>query len=227
MTTIDELEARIGQELGVSAWRSVTQADIDAFADVTGDDQFIHVDVARAEAETAFGGTIAHGFLTLSLLSILGREALPAIAGRRMGVNYGLDRVRFLSPVRSGGRVRGRFVLAGLERRKPERGPAPLRRHGRDRGRREAGARGRMAGARPYLTAARPAIRPPARGRLGRRLGPETGRDLAVDVDENGELAGRGIRQHRQRPVEREHAEIDDALPDLARDRVLRVALRR
>ena len=119
MVTIDELEGRVGQELGVSSWRAVTQADIDAFAAVTGDDQFIHVDVARATAETAFGGTIAHGFLTLSLLSVLGREGLPAIAGRRMGVNYGLERVRFVSPVRSGARVRGRFALAGLERRKP------------------------------------------------------------------------------------------------------------
>lgn len=119
MTTIDDLETRVGQELGTSSWRTVTQADIDAFADVTGDDQFIHVDPERARAETAFGGTIAHGFLTLSLLSILGREALPAVEGRRMGVNYGLERVRFVSPVRSGARVRGRFTLAGFERRKP------------------------------------------------------------------------------------------------------------
>jgi acyl dehydratase len=120
MTTIEELESRLGQELGVSAWRQLGQADIDGFADVTGDHQFIHVDPARAAAETPFGGTIAHGFLTLSLLSLFGKEATPPIAGRRMGVNYGFEKVRFLSPVRSGARVRGRFVLAGLERRKPD-----------------------------------------------------------------------------------------------------------
>ncbi len=117
--TIDELEGLTGREIGVSGWRTVSQADIDAFAATTGDDQFIHVDPARAAAESPFGGTIAHGFLTLSLLSIFGREAIPPIDGRRMGVNYGLERVRFLSPVRSGARLRGRFHLAGLERRTP------------------------------------------------------------------------------------------------------------
>ena len=117
--TADELDGRVGQELGVSAWREVSQGDIDRFADVTDDHQFIHVDPVRATAESPFGGTIAHGFLTLSLLSAFGREALPAIAGRRMGVNYGFERVRFLSPVRAGARVRGRFSLVGLERRRP------------------------------------------------------------------------------------------------------------
>ena len=102
----------------MSGWHEVTQADIDSFADVTGDHQFIHVNPERALAETPFGGTIAHGFLTLSLLSAFGQEALPRIANRRIGVNYGLERVRFLSPVRSGARVRGRFVLARLERRR-------------------------------------------------------------------------------------------------------------
>lgn len=114
-----DLEALIGQELGVSGWRRVGQDDIDRFASVTDDHQFIHVDPARAAAETAFGGAIAHGFLTLSLLSAFGREALPPIAGRRMGVNYGFDRVRFVSPVRAGDRVRGRFALSGIERRQP------------------------------------------------------------------------------------------------------------
>ena len=117
MITIDELEARIGHELCVSGWREVSQADIDIFAEVTDDHQFIHTDPARALAETSFGGTIAHGFLTLSLLSAFGHDALPQIANRRMGVNYGFDRVRFLSPVRAGARVRGRFSLAGLTRR--------------------------------------------------------------------------------------------------------------
>jgi acyl dehydratase len=118
MVTIDELETRLGRELGVSEWREIRQGDIDSFAEVTGDHQFIHVDEARALAETAFGGTIAHGFLTLSLLSAFGLEALPPIANKRMGVNYGFERVRFLSPVRSGARVRGRFSLARLERRR-------------------------------------------------------------------------------------------------------------
>lgn len=117
--TVEELERRVGTELGVSDWRKVTQADIDAFAAVTDDHQFIHVDPARAAAETPFGGAIAHGFLTLSLLSAFGREALPPIEGRRMGVNYGLEKLRFLSPVPAGARVRGRFTLAALERRKP------------------------------------------------------------------------------------------------------------
>ncbi|NNM74709.1 MaoC family dehydratase [Enterovirga aerilata] len=118
MITISELEGRLGQELGVSAWREVTQADIDAFAHVTGDHQFIHVHEARARAETDFGGTIAHGFLTLSLLSAFALDALPPLSGRRMGVNYGFERVRFLSPVRTGARVRGRFTLARLEPRR-------------------------------------------------------------------------------------------------------------
>ena len=118
--TVDELEGRLGQELGVSEWRIVAQGDIDAFADVTADHQFIHVDPSRALAETPFGGTIAHGFLTLSLLSAFGQSALPRIARRRMGVNYGFERVRFLSPVRSGARVRGRFTLARLERRRAD-----------------------------------------------------------------------------------------------------------
>jgi acyl dehydratase len=115
--SLEDLEARIGQEIGLSDWHEITQDLIDRFAAVTGDDQFIHVDPARAAAETPFGGTIAHGFLTLSLLSLFGREALPAIKGRVMGINYGFDQVRFLSPVRSGSRVRGRFTLASLDRR--------------------------------------------------------------------------------------------------------------
>lgn len=121
MSTIDPdaLQALVGHELGVSAWHVVDQGMIDRFAEVTGDDQFIHVDPARAAAESPFGGTIAHGFLTLSLLSLFGREALPAIARRRMGVNYGFDKVRFVAPVRSGARVRGRFRLAQAERRSP------------------------------------------------------------------------------------------------------------
>ena len=87
---------------------------IDAFAACTLDDQFIHVDPERARAETPFGGTIAHGFLSLSLASRFAYYALPPLPGQRMGVNYGFDKVRFVSPVRAGSRLRGRFVLAGV-----------------------------------------------------------------------------------------------------------------
>ena len=110
---VERLQALVGTELGVSGWHVVSQDMIDRFADVTSDHQFIHVDPARA-AETPFGGTVAHGFLTLSLLSRLGQEAIPPIEGRVMGVNYGFDKVRFPSPVKAGARVRGRFTLNGV-----------------------------------------------------------------------------------------------------------------
>ena len=106
----DELENMIGTEVGVSEWITVFQSMIDAFADVTMDHQFIHVDVARAKAETALGGTIAHGFLTLSLASKM-FESLPDISGRKMNLNYGCDKLRFLAPVPSGSRIRGHFTL--------------------------------------------------------------------------------------------------------------------
>ena len=109
----------VGQEIGVSSWHVVDQQRIDVFADATEDHQFIHVDAERAKRETPFGGTIAHGFLTLSLLSVFSYEAMPTIAGTVMGVNYGFDKVRFLSPVRAGSRVRGRFTLAEANLRKP------------------------------------------------------------------------------------------------------------
>ena len=117
--TVAALEARVGTELGVSGWRRVDQGLIDRFAEVTDDRQFIHVDPARAAAETPFGGAVAHGFLTLSLLSPMAYEALPAGAGSVRGLTYGFDRVRFLSPVRAGDRVRARFALAGLTTRSP------------------------------------------------------------------------------------------------------------
>lgn len=113
-----ELAERIGAE-HVSDWVEVTQAMIDQFAAATGDHQFIHVDPVRA-AETVFGGTIAHGFLSLSLMPMLAeRAAIPAIEGMRMGVNYGGNKVRFLTPVRSGKRVRGRFTLKKFVERQP------------------------------------------------------------------------------------------------------------
>ncbi|MCL4737450.1 MAG: MaoC family dehydratase [Burkholderiaceae bacterium] len=104
-----ELQPLVGQEIGVSDWIGIDQARIDRFADATGDHQWIHVDPARAAAGP-FGATIAHGFLTLSLLPAMGMAAFE-IDGLRMSVNYGLDRVRFPAPVRAGSRLRGRFVL--------------------------------------------------------------------------------------------------------------------
>jgi acyl dehydratase len=104
-----------GPEL-VSDWLLVDQSMIDTFADATHDHQFIHIDRLRAERETPFGGTIAHGFLTLSLLSVFAFDAMPNVERTRMGVNYGFERVRFLSPVKSGTRVRGKFRLGLTER---------------------------------------------------------------------------------------------------------------
>ncbi|MGO9358214.1 MAG: MaoC family dehydratase [Xanthobacteraceae bacterium] len=109
----------VGRDIGVSSWRLVDQARVDTFADVTEDHQFIHVDPARAARETPFGGTIAHGFLTLSLLSTFAYEVLPTVDGVAMSVNYGFDKLRFISPVRAGARVRGRFRLAEATFRTP------------------------------------------------------------------------------------------------------------
>jgi acyl dehydratase len=105
-----ELERRVGDDFGTSAWLAVTQAMIDAFADTTRDTYFLHIDPARAAA-TPFGTTIAHGMLTLSLLPALGYEVCPFVEGARFPLNYGFDRVRFVSPVRVGSRMRARFVL--------------------------------------------------------------------------------------------------------------------
>lgn len=113
---LDDYRALIGTEVGVSDWILVDQARIDAFAAVTEDHQFIHVDPAAA-AQTPFGTTIAHGYLTLSLCSAFGYQAMPAIEGARMGVNYGLNKVRFMAPVKSGKRVRGRFTLSAIDAR--------------------------------------------------------------------------------------------------------------
>ena len=116
---LDAYQAMVGKEIGVSSWHLIDQPRIDTYADVIEDHQFIHVDPERAKKETAFGTTIAHGFLTMSLLSIMSYEVMPVIAGTTMGVNYGFDKLRFISPVRSGKRVRGRFVLAEAKLRKP------------------------------------------------------------------------------------------------------------
>jgi acyl dehydratase len=116
MITLDirTLHGRVGQEIAVGDWFAVTQERIVQFADATGDHQWIHVDAARAAAESPFKTTIAHGFLTLSLMSTLIREAI-AFAGLRMAINYGLNRVRFVAPVLSGSRVRARIVCGAVE----------------------------------------------------------------------------------------------------------------
>jgi acyl dehydratase len=115
---ITDMPGRVGQEV-VSDWVEVTQEMIDKFADATGDHQFIHVNPQMA-AMTPFGGTIAHGFLTLSLMPLLSSKTeQPTIEGVKMGVNYGGNKVRFLQPVRSGKRVRGRFKLLSFEEKRP------------------------------------------------------------------------------------------------------------
>jgi len=108
IASVAALGERLEQEIAVSGWIEVTQAKIDQFAEATGDRQWIHVDPARA-AGSPFKSTIAHGFLTLSLVSALAQEALR-IKGLRMAINYGLNRVRFITPVPAGSRIRGRFV---------------------------------------------------------------------------------------------------------------------
>lgn len=115
---LEDFKAMEGQEVGVSKWFEITQERIDQFADATEDWQFIHTDPAAA-AKTPFGGTIAHGFLTLSLLSAMVYDALPSVDGVAMGVNYGMNKMRFISPVPVGAKVRGRFVLASCDTSKP------------------------------------------------------------------------------------------------------------
>ncbi len=114
----DAFQALVGQEIGISSWHMVDQKRIDTYADVIEDHQFIHVDPERSKA-TPMGTTVAHGFLTMSLLSVMSYEVMPGIQGTTMGFNYGFDRLRFLSPVKSGSRVRGRFILADATIRKP------------------------------------------------------------------------------------------------------------
>lgn len=112
--SLRELESRVGQEVGVSPWVDMPQERIDLFAKATEDFQWIHVDPARAKG-SPFGGTIAHGFLTLSMLPKLS-ESTFEFSDRKMGVNYGLNKVRFTAPVPAGARIRGRFTLAKYEK---------------------------------------------------------------------------------------------------------------
>lgn len=117
--TVKDMQAQLGQEVGVSRWYAMSAERIKAFADITEDWQPIHIDEA-AGAASPFGTTIAHGFLTLSLLSAMVYE-IPALKGEAMGINYGFERLRFLSPVPTGSQVRGRFTLVALTAR-PDRG---------------------------------------------------------------------------------------------------------
>jgi acyl dehydratase len=118
IASIEDIQSKVGTEVGVSDWILVDQARIDAFAEITEDPQFIHID-PKAAAKTPFGGTVAHGFLTLSLLSRMAADSMLRPEEVKMGVNYGFERVRFMAPVRSGKRVRGRFTLARFEEKKP------------------------------------------------------------------------------------------------------------
>ncbi len=118
MNTPESLRARIGQEIGVSDWCLIDQDMIDRFADLTDDHQWIHVD-REAAAKAPFGGTIAHGFLVLSMLAKLSTSANLQLQGAKMGMNYGFDKVRMTNPVRSGSRIRGRFVLKDIVERAP------------------------------------------------------------------------------------------------------------
>ena len=118
VVTQDELKALVGSAIGTSDWLTVDQAMIDKFAEATGDHQFIHVDVEKAKL-TPFGGTIAHGFLSLSIMPVLtAMTDMPRLENIKMGVNYGGNKTRFLSPVRSGKRVRGHFKLLEIEEKR-------------------------------------------------------------------------------------------------------------
>ncbi|MEQ7873064.1 MaoC family dehydratase [Sphingomonas sp. ASV193] len=118
VSSLDDIRAKVGHPVGTSDWIEVTQDRIDAFAEATEDRQFIHVD-PDAAARTPFSGTIAHGFLSLSLLSRMAADAMHVPEGTKMAVNYGLDRVRFLAPVRAGKRVRGHFTLDAADEKAP------------------------------------------------------------------------------------------------------------
>ena len=117
LETPDALKAYVGKEIGVSEWMVVTQERINQFAEATEDRQWIHMDRERAKRESPFGVTIAHGFLTLSLISRLIKEVIRISGGMRLTINYGLNRVRFPSPVREGTKIRGRFTLASFQDR--------------------------------------------------------------------------------------------------------------
>jgi len=113
--TVEQFKGLVGKEVGVSSWFQISQERVNTFADATGDHQWIHIDVERAKAESPFGGPIAHGFLTLSLLPMLVSEAMPKISGIKMGVNYGMNKLRFVSPAPVGCKVRARVALGEFQ----------------------------------------------------------------------------------------------------------------
>ena len=113
--TLAELRSRIGQEIGVSEWRLITQEQIDRFAEVTGDNQWIHVDVERARRESPYGVPIAHGFLTVSMLSGMAQDVVKITDPYKMRINYGFNRLRFTDAVPAGSRIRARFTLNSLK----------------------------------------------------------------------------------------------------------------
>jgi acyl dehydratase len=119
VASLDDIRVRIGQPIGTSDWIEVGQDRISAFAEATEDRQFIHTDPIAAASHTPFGGTIAHGFLSLSLLSRMAADVMQVPDTTKMAVNYGLDRVRFLAPVKAGKRVRGHFTLDSAEDKAP------------------------------------------------------------------------------------------------------------
>ena len=113
VASLDEIRSKIGSDIGSTDWVEISQERIDAFADVTIDPQFIHVDPERAAAGP-FGGTIAHGFLTLSMLSWMSNQVVLLPPNAKLSVNYGFERIRFIAPVRAGKRIRGHFRLASF-----------------------------------------------------------------------------------------------------------------
>ena len=113
--TIQELRTRVGQEIGASPWYTLTQQQIDKFAEVTGDDQWIHCDPDRAKRESPYGATIAHGFLTVSLLSKFAKEAVQIAGDYKMRINYGFNRLRFTGGVPAGSRIRAHFTLNSIK----------------------------------------------------------------------------------------------------------------
>ncbi len=139
-------EKLIGTEVGVSNWILVDQAMIDQFAETTHDMQWIHVDPERAAAETPFGGAIAHGFLTLSLASRFAYDCFNMLPGQVMGINYGMNKLRFLKPVVAGSRLRGRFTLQAVRGEKRYADAAREPPDDRDRGRGNTGADCGLAG---------------------------------------------------------------------------------
>ena len=118
LLSFEDLKEKLGLEVGVSRWFTIDQTRVDKFADLTEDWQYIHVDTVAAK-KTPFNGTIAHGFLTVSLLSAMYYDAIPVIEGSKLGVNYGFDKLRFLSPVKVGSKVRGRFELSDIREVRP------------------------------------------------------------------------------------------------------------